>query len=74
MAHLSYEKPENGKKKANREGGASFVFDPLNRYVPLAKGPKKAVSGGKMVDLGGRNERRATFAIRFFFLAFFGFS
>ena len=59
-------------KKANHDGGASFVFGPLNRYVPLVKGPKKAVSGGKMVDLGGR--KRKTPHLRDCFLPFFGFS
>ena len=65
IGHLPYQKPENAKN-ANREGGASFVFGPLNRYVPLVKGPKKAVSGGKMVDLGVKNKRRATFVIGVF--------
>ena len=72
MSHLSYEYPKMAKKN-NREGGAPFVFDPLNRYVPFVKGPKKAFSGGKVVDLGVENERRPTFVIGFF-LPFFGFS
>jgi len=60
-------------KKANHDGGASFVFGPLNRYVPLVKGPKKAVSGGKMVDLGG--QKRKTSHLRDWrFLPFSGFS
>ena len=60
-------KNRKNAENANREGGASFVFGPLNRYVPLVKGHKKAVSGGKMVDLGGvKNKRRATFVIGVF--------
>ena len=50
-------KNRNNAKNANREGGASFVSGPSNRYVPLVKGPKKAVSGGKMVDLGGQKRK-----------------
>ena len=66
-------KNEKCQKKANHEGGASFIFDPSNRYVPLVKGPKKAVSGGKMVDLGG--PKRKTPHLRdSLFLTFFGFS
>ena len=58
IGHLPYQKPENAKN-ANHEGGASFVFGPLNRYVPLVKGPKKAVPGGKMVDLWGSETKDA---------------
>ena len=60
-------------KKANREGGASFVLDPLNRYLPFVKGPKKAISGGKMADL--RGPKRKTSQLRdWLFLPFFVFS
>ena len=59
-------------KIANHEGGASFVFDPLNRYVALAKGPKKAVSGGKMVDLGGQKGKTPHLRV-WRFLAIFDF-
>ena len=72
IGHLSYEKPEN-EKNANHVGGASFVFDPSNRYLPFVKGPKEVISGGQMVDLGG--QKLKTPHLRdWLFWQFFGFS
>ena len=50
-------KTEKWRKKPIAKVGRLSFFGPLNRYVPLVKGPKKAVSGGKMVDLGGRKRK-----------------
>ena len=50
-------------KKANHEGGASFVFDPTNRPSSLLKRPFQAHLRGVHSDLRGKNERRATFVI-----------
>ena len=64
-------KTENGKKKQSRRWGV-FRFWPLKSLCTFVKGPKKAVSGGKMVDLGGR-KRKTSHLCDWLFLPFFGF-
>ena len=43
IGRLPYEKPGKREKRQSRRWRV-FRFCPLNRYVPLVKGPKKAVS------------------------------
>ena len=47
-------KIENSEKNAIHEGGMSRPFLLLKRHLPFAKALKKALSGGKMPDLGAK--------------------
>ena len=42
------------RKNAIHEGGMSRPFLLLKRHLPFAKALKKALSGGKMPDLGAK--------------------